>query len=194
MKKSIISASVCTLFAAMLFSCATVQVTTDYDHSKDFTVLKTYAIYQNPKAAKTVSELNIDRILNGVRSTLAAKGYTESQTPDFWVNINAVVKNEKSLSATTDFYGYGGMYRPYGYWGGGMGMGSAYTQFNVDNYKDGSIIIDMIDAKANKLFWEGIGNSEIDGQINDPDQKVADAINKILSTFPNAGLQPAAKK
>ena len=42
------------------------------------------------------------------------------------------------------------MYRPY-YWGGGMG-GSSTTNYNVQHYKDGSLIIDVIDANSKSLY------------------------------------------
>lgn len=180
-----------------LWACATLEVTTDYDHSKDFSTVKTYAIYENPNNARSVSQLNEGRIVNSVKSTLNAKGYTESATPDMWVNVNTIVKNKQQVTANTntDWYGYGGFYRPYGYWGGGPGFVSSNSQtsFDVENYKDGSVVIDMIDARDNKMFWEGVGNSEIDSQIDNPDQKIADAVNKILASFPAAGAQPKAK-
>lgn len=179
-------------------ACATLQVTTDYDHSKDFSSLKTYALHANATTNQTVSTLNSDRIMNAVRAALNAKGYAETaENPDFLVNVNTVIKNKQSVTANTDVmgmgpYGYGGVYRPYGYWGGGMV--TANTTFDVQDYKDGSLIIDMIDIKTQKMFWEGVGNQEIDGQVSNPDQRIGDAVNKILATFPNAGLQPAVKK
>lgn len=180
----------------VLTSCATLKVTTDYDHSKDFTHMKTFAMHRNTVNSPTVSELNADRIFAAVRSALVAKGYTEvTMNPDFLVNINTVVKTQQAVSANTDFYGYGGFYRPYGYWGGGMGMGTANTTFNVENYQNGSLIVDIVDARTQKLFWEGVGNSDIDDNFSkNADKTISDAVNQILATFPNAGLQPVVKK
>ncbi len=194
MKKIILPA----LAALLMSACATVSVTTDYDRSKDFTGFKTYAIYENPNNAKSITPLNETRIVNSVKSAMNAKGYTAATSnPDIWVSVNTVIQNKKAVSAdtNTDWYGYGGFYRPYGYWGGGPGMvtSNSTTTFNVQDYKDGSLIIDMVDAKTNKMFWEGTGNAEIDGAISNPDQKVADAVTKILATFPAAGQQPKAK-
>ncbi len=185
-----------TVAAFVLSSCATVQVTSDYDHTKNFSTMKTFALHQNTVESATISSLNKERIVNAVRSQLVAKGYTESTSnPDFYVNINGVVKDQASVSANTDFYGYGGMYRPYGYWGGGPGMVSANTQFNVDHYQNGSLIIDMVDAKTQKLFWEGTGNKDIDSQVSNPDQAIGDAVAKIMASFPNAGMAaPVTKK
>ncbi len=195
MKKLLASLAVS---AVVLFSaCATLQVTTDYDHSKDFAGLKTYALHDNIVSSNaTVSSLNADRITTAVRDALNAKGYVEAAgKSDFLVNINAVVQNKKQVTANTDFYGgpyaYGGIYRPYAYWGGPV---SATTSFNVDDYKDGSLIIDMVDPATKKLFWEGVGNSEIDGTVNNPEQRITDAVTKILASFPSVGGQPVTTK
>ncbi len=182
------------LSVVLLSACATVKVTTDYDHSKNFADMKTYALYDNIPN-NTVSQLNANRVMTAVRNALDAKGYVAATSnPDFMVNINAVVQDKKEVTANTDFdggpYAYGGFYRPYAYWGGPV---SATTSFNVEDYKEGSLIIDMVDPSTRKLFWEGVGDSEIDGQISDPDQKIADAVTKILASFPAAGQPMVAK-
>ncbi len=187
--------SILAVLAVVSTSAYAVKVTTDYDHSKNFSGLKTYALYDKIPD-NTVSSLNATRIMTAVRNALNAKGYVETKgTPDFMVNINAVVQNKKAVTADTDVfggpYGYGGFYRPYAYWGGPV---SATTSFNVEDYVDGSLIIDIVDPASQKMFWEGIGNQEIDGQFKNPDQKISKAVTKILASFPVAGGQPAAKK
>jgi hypothetical protein len=100
------------------------------------------------------------------------------------------LKDKQSVSSNTNYYGYGGYYRPYG-WGGGMGA-TGYTTYNVQEYKDGSVIIEVVDAKTKNLLWEGIGNKEIDKPIKDPDTKIPLAIQKIMESFP-PGMAPAKK-
>jgi len=99
------------------------------------------------------------------------------------VNTIAILKDRQSVSSNTDFYGYGGAYRPYA-WGGGMGTVSASTTYNVENYKDGSLIIDVVEAATKKLIWQGTGNSEIDKPLKDPDKQIPAAITKIMASFP----------
>ncbi len=195
MKKTFKKTLALGVIAVVWSSCATLHVSTDYDRLKDFSPLKTYALYDGNKGNQTVSTLNKERIENAVKNELNTKGYKEvSSNPDFLVNIIAIVKNKQSVVANTDYdgaYGYGGIYRPYGYWGG---MGTSTTTFDVENYKEGSIIIDMIDAKNSKVFWQSIGDEEIDGNVSNPDQKVNAAIAKIMESFPNVGMHMGAKK
>ena len=64
-----------------------------------------------------------------------------------------------------------------------MGV-SSYTTYDVQNYKDGSLIIDIIDAKTQKLIWEGVGNKEIDSPAKDPEKAINEAVATIMSNFP----------
>jgi hypothetical protein len=168
-------------------SCgATVKVTTDYDKSANFSQYKTFAM-DTFRVSQSVSQLNQVRIINAIKAEVAKKGLKESSTPDVLVHVSAILKDQQSMTSSTNYYGYGGFYRPYG-WGGGMGS-SGYTTYDVHNYKNGSIIIGIIDAKTKNLLWEGIGNKDIDSPSKDPDTAIAEAVAKILADYP-----PGAKK
>ncbi|HET6994314.1 MAG TPA: DUF4136 domain-containing protein [Chitinophagaceae bacterium] len=169
-------------------SCGpSLKVNTDYDKSADFTSYKTFALYNADKINEAISQLNRDRVANAIRSEMIKKGYQESTTsPDLLVNPVAIFKDRTSVSSTTNYYGYGGMYRPY-YGGGGMVSGT--TSYDVQHYKDGSLIIDIVDAKTEKVVWQGVGNKEIDGPVKDPDTNIPKAIASIMADFP-----PGSKK
>lgn len=165
----------------------TVKVTSDYDRSATFANYRTFALYDPAGQQGSVSQLNRERIENAVGAQMVAKGYAQTNdtsTADLLVNILTVTKEGKSVSANTDYYGYGGFYRPY-YWGGGMGMASSNTTFNVDKYIDGSLIVDVVDRQTRRLLWQGTGNSEIDGQLKDPDKFIPEAVAKIMSSYPS---------
>jgi len=171
----------------LLVACGpTLKVTHDVNSNADFSKFKTFALYNPTGDESPISEMNRNRVKSAIIATMMAKGYTEADTTtaDLLVNPVAITKEGKSVTANTDYYGYGGFYRPY-YWGG-MGMMSSNTTFSVDNYIDGSLIIDVIDRGKRELIWEGVGNSEIDGPIKDPDTKIPKAINKIMATLPPA--------
>lgn len=178
------------LFLGLIFSCSpTVKVTTDYDHSTNFGEYKTFAVYDLKAQQGQVNQLNVDRVTKAIRNEMLAKGFTESDNPDLKVNAVSILKNKTSVSANTDFYGYGGMYRPYGYWGGGAMMGGANTTFNSYDYVDGSLVIDIVSTKTQKLVWQGIGNAEIDSKPDNPEEFINSSIKKILAGFP-----PGAEK
>src|SRR4051812_16042388 len=121
------------LFLGFFYSCSpTVNVTSDYDHAANFGEFRTFAVYDLKAQEGQVNQLNADRVTNAIRSEMTAKGFTETTgNPDLKVNAVSILKNKQSVTASSDFYGYGGMYRPYGYWGGGGMMGGATTTFNT---------------------------------------------------------------
>lgn len=168
------------LFAA---SCGpTLKVSTDYDKNAVFSNYKTFSVY-NLKTTGSVSQLNADRIVNAIKAELTSKGFQEAgSNADLIINAVTVLKDKQSVSSSTNYYGYGGIYRPYSYWGGGMGVGS--TTVSTYNYKDGSLVIDIVDNKTQKMVWQGTGNSEIDKAPKDPDAAIKAAVTKILANFP----------
>ncbi|MBF4515190.1 DUF4136 domain-containing protein [Flavobacterium sp. ANB] len=173
------------LFLGFIYSCSpTVKVTSDYDHSANFSEFKTFAVYDLKAQEGQVNQLNVERVTKAIRSEMIAKGFTESSNPDLKVNAVSILKNKQSVTANSDFYGYGGMYRPYGYWGGGAMMGGATTTFNTYDYVDGSLVIDIVSTKSQKLVWQGIGNAQIDSKPDNPEEFIANSIKKILEGFP----------
>lgn len=170
----------------LLFSCSpTVKVTTDYDHNANFGEYKTFAVYDLKAQEGQVNQLNVDRVTKAIRAEMTAKGFTESSSnPDLKVNAVSILKNKTQVTADTNFYGYGGMYRPYGYWGGGAMMGGGSTTFNSYDYVDGSLIIDIVSTKTGKLVWQGIGNAQIDSKPDNPEEFINASIKKILEGFP----------
>jgi len=176
----------------VMTSCGpTIKVTSDYDKSANFSQYKTFALVKPDPTKQSISQLNQNRIDNAIIAEMVKKGFKQAtdDAADLMVNSVTILKDKQSVTSNTNYYGYGGYYRPYG-WGGGMGA-SGYTTYNVQEYKDGSVIIEVVDAKTKTLVWEGIGNKEIDKPIKDPDTKIPLAIQKIMESFP-PGM--AAKK
>jgi hypothetical protein len=134
------------LFAVLGWSCEpSLKVSSDYDKSVSFGQFKTFSVSSSPEEHESISQLNHDRIVNAIRSEMIKKGFQEaSASPDLVVHPVTIFKDKVSVSSTTNYYGYGGVYRPY-YWGGGMGV-SGTTNYDVQHYKDGSLIIDVVDA------------------------------------------------
>jgi len=176
------------LIVTVATSCEpALKVSTDYDKAANFSQYKTFSMYQDVNIHDAISQLNQDRIINAIKNEMKKKGYQEtSSSPDLMVNVVAILKDRVDVSSTTNYYGYGGYYRPYSYYGGGMGGTTNYT---TRHYKDGSLIIDLVDANTKKLVWQGIGNKEIDKPAKNPDETIPKAIATIMADYP-----PGAKK
>lgn len=164
----------------VLASCAPVfKVHSDYDKKIDFTQYKSFSFYGFTDKSSGISELNRNRIISAITNEMKEKGFIDkAENPDLYVNASTIVK-EKTQVSNTNYYGYGGVYRPY-YWGPGYSSGDV----NVYSYNEGTLIIDIVDAKKGTLIWTGVGNSEIDVPLKNPDEVIPNAVKKILAYYP----------
>lgn len=167
-------------FSFLILACQPVlKVHTDYDRNIDFTKYKSFAFYGFTDKTSGISELNRTRIINAITGTLKNHGFKQVESnPDIYVNATTMLK-EKTQVSNTNYYGYGGVYRPY-YWGPGY-TGNDYY---VYTYKEGALIIDIIDAQTKHLIWTGRGDQEIDVPLHNPDETISVAVQKILAPFP----------
>ena len=167
------------LVIAVFTGCASMKVDSDYDSTASFDAYQTFAWMEKPDQVKdNLTKLGeiTQRIENAVERELMADGYQKASTaPDFFVVYHTAVETQIT-GATIDTWGYG-YRRPR------WRTGTVYADVSVDTYKEGSLIIDIVDAKENELVWRG---SAV-GAVNSPEQaakKVDEAVQKILAEFP----------
>jgi hypothetical protein len=148
-------------------------VNTDFDNQANFGALKTYewkeADTDAPKYAVVKNSLLSKRVKTAVDRELSGKGYSKSSNPDFYVVFHALVKEKVDVE---DYgYTYGRWYRGY------------YNRdYDLRYYLEGTLILDVVDAKSNQLIWRGIGSSDVDP--DSAEEKINQAAAQILSKFP----------
>ena len=165
-------------------TAARVGVTNDFDHSVNFRAYKTWAWYpQQPRdveggPAKGYESFLDKRMRASVASEMASKGLTEVDTaPDIYVAYSARVEDKQQVSPYYNGLGY-----PYGY---GYGYyGRSYSP--VTQYKAGTVVIDIIDARRKELAWRGTGQAQVDQNTID-EAETHRIVNGILSTYPPQG-------
>jgi hypothetical protein len=167
------------LFMCFTVSCATIYgVQYDYDKQADFESLKTYDWMTVPEKAD-IDSLNVERVKKAVNAKLQAKGLMmTSNDPDFLIAEHLGKKDK--VQVTNWGYGYG----PHGgYWGGYWGPRGGVSTYR---YEEGSLILDFIDDKSNKMIWRGVAKAEIDN-VDTPEKKeklINEAVQEILKNFP----------
>jgi len=167
---------------ALLTACSTITVHSDYDHSYDFSKYKTYRwsveSELNRRDALKRNPLVYKRVVSAIDKDLQSKGYTKKEVgeADFVVVAHAGIKEKMQL----DQYG-GGRYGWYHPWWGPYG---GYT--NISYYKEGTLVIDLVDFQNKELAWRGTGTDVIkDYKDGEKMQKDIDAaVAKILANFP----------
>lgn len=159
----------------LLVSCSSVRVNTDYDKNVDFSSYKTYAFYKTGIDKVEISDLDKKRILRSIDEEMTTKGFTKSETPDILININT--KAEKNINVNQFYagYGYGWGFGWNPYWGG---------NYSVNTNTEGTLIIDLIDAKKKELIWQGEGVGYLTQNTNKKDENIKDFVTKILAQYP----------
>ncbi len=163
------------LILVFLFSsCASIRVSTDYDTNTDFSKYKTFAFYKKGIDKADISDLDKRRILKAIESELLAKGFTKSENPDLLVSIFTKARKKVNVYNNSMHYGW----YPY-YYGPNYGM-------QISEYTEGTLFIDLIDAKDKKLAWQGIGSGALvkSGDVNKKEEKIKEFVNQIMAKYP----------
>ena len=156
------------------FSCSTISVQHDYDTQFDYSSLEAFAWLPPAKNAKKKRPLLTKRVETATNDELSAKGYRiDTQNPDFVIAMHSGTQDKVEVTR----YGYA-YPRRWGYWGG--------RTVSVHRYKEGTIILDIIDAQSKELIWRGSATGKVNrySSPEERDEAVAKAVAKILKKFP----------
>jgi len=146
------------------------KVKTDYDRSVNFGQYKTYSWQK----VQTKDPLWAGRIKSAVDSALTAKGWTQVPSGgDISLVAIEATKNQQTLN--TFYNGFGGGWR----WGG---FGDATT--TVDNYKVGTLVLDMFDTQTKKLVWRGSASDALSNKSDKNIKNLDKGVQKMLKDFP----------
>ena len=75
------------LLGLLLTSCASIQVSSDFDSKAPFAQYKTFAFLKEGIDKAEISDLDKKRILRSIEKQMTEKGYTLSETPDIFINF-----------------------------------------------------------------------------------------------------------
>ena len=165
------------LLLLILTSCSTVSVYSDYDKNVDFASYKTYAFFKPGIDKVEISDLDKRRILHAIETQMQAKGFTKSDNPDLLVNIFTKSREQVNVNQFSAGWGYG--------WGWGWNPYMMYgSQPMVSTSTEGTLYIDLIDAKKKEMIWQGEGIGNLTKNVDKKDEKVNEFVSKILAQYP----------
>ena len=159
--------------------CSSRSVNFDYDRGADFSSFETYAWHEGDQSIKEEDPLGHQRIMDAVDQQMSAKGLRKAgSSPDVYVTYVGEDDEQVRMDTTHMGYDYGADW----YWGGGMGMGSSTTQ--VRTYTQGSLIVDIWDAKKKQLVWRGIGSDTVSGNPESNAKKIDKVVADMFKRYP----------
>jgi hypothetical protein len=159
------------IFVLALSSCSSVRVNADYDKKITFTNYKSYAYLKSGVDKAEISDLDKKRILHSIDEVMLSKGFSKSENPDVLISI---FTKERERVDVYQNYGFGWGWNPY--WG--MGFNSVYTT------PEGTLFIDIIDAKTKELVWQGEGSGYLTKNTKKKEARIKEFVSKILEQYP----------
>lgn len=164
----------CVALSLSLLTPALAQhVQTDFDHQANFGQYKTYSW----QAIKPENSLWDSRIKSAVDAQLAVKGWSRMDTGGD-VAIVAIKTTQTQKALNTFYDGFGGGWR----WRGFGGFGESTTTEN--DYKEGTLIIDLYDAKTKQLIWRGSAEDMISDRAEKNEKNLDKGVAKMFKGFP----------
>lgn len=107
---------------------------------------------------------------------MLAKGYTLSDTPDLMVSIFTKSHQEVNVNQYNSGWGYG--------WGWGYNPYMYGGSASVSRHTEGTLFIDLIDAKKKELVWQGEGQGVLTQNSGDKEARISEFVAKILEQYP----------
>jgi len=181
----------CLLLVFSLGACSSLQVSWDYDVNADFSTLRSYDWLPIPAAESAAPRLQYDslletRVKQAVDSELARKGFRrDTEKPDYLVGYNVAIDEKVAVTYLNELYGYGPG------WGERRHIyhyGYPSRDYIVDEYQQGTLILDIVSTDTGQLIWRGTASDEVYPDLGQEarEKRVREAVKKILEQFPPA--------
>ena len=164
-------------FLILILGCSSMSVMVNYDETVDFSQYKTFA-FERPRnpgrgQGRTVQNpLFTQEAMQQIRPILESKGYREAsrrEDADLLVVFYAAVQNRRDFVPPTYRVGrWGRVWRT--------------SPGRAVRWKEGTLVIDMVDRGRQSLVWQGVGKGVLDRR--NPGRNLVESSAKILEKFP----------
>ena len=170
----------CWLFlAASVGGCASPKIGYDFDRSANFSHYHAYAWI--PRAEGLTGHRRLDtslidaRIRTAIDAQLRSKGYTAAanERPEFLVAYHVGMKDMIKGSSTQNYIG-------------DRVHGTYTTLSDIQPYKEGTLLIDIVDAGSKQLVWQASALAEVEEGLTpkERDERINGIVRAMLSHFP----------
>jgi len=170
-----------TAILLLLISCGpTMRISSDYEKEINIAAFKTFSwntlnlVQERGTAPRSISALTDNRIRTAIEKELEARGLRPGNGKgDIEIHYHIVIANRTMVINEPNGIGYS----PY--------LQSKKT--DTYKYREGTLIIDMIDVKNNIMIWRGWATDIITAKVEtDPGETINYAVNAIFIKSPFA--------
>lgn len=172
-----------------------VAVETAYDRKARFERYDSFAMMLPNKPVQTSADMNpfaMQRLRQLTYIALPASGLepTDKEGADLLVSVLAGSKSRVQVYRRSMFFG-GPYYGGYGRYHGGYGAfyGGPSWGYDVREYDELVVVIDLVDPKTNAVVWRGKGSRRIRGAPSD--EELQSIVQSIVSRYPPSTEPPS---
>jgi hypothetical protein len=166
--------------------------TVDYADDADFSSFRSYRWYDDIHGSELADYRQYNssdkRVRTYVDRELKAHGLRESTTEraDVWVNYH-ISKEQQMRIDSFSRYPTAGMHGGVGVGTYGSAVSLGYSSGpSVRTYKEGTVVLDIIDARSSKIIWRGIAEGRLKEHlsISDKNRVASEVAAELLADFP----------
>lgn len=171
------------LAAALLAGCTGFKVDLDYDPARNFSAYHSYAWLPAATSSEGEAMIRNDlveaRIISAVDTALGARSFkrADKASADFLVTYHINVESRVDVRTIDTSFGY----RPWWRWGGHYD-----NETIVQQYKAGTLVLDIIDRQTDKLAWRASAETRLREGLTPQqrDSEIRSIVNALLGRFP----------
>lgn len=202
--------------SALLVSCSNpISYGSDFNSTISFDSFTSYAWaapneHNDQSNAYIADDLVDARIRTGVDEQLADKGFTkinDETAADFLVNYSVLAEDRIDINTYNTYGGYSVGYGGYGGYGsyGAFGTYGRYpyqfygvgtvsrietVQTEIEEFRQGTLVLDIINPEDNKLMWRGTAEARLSATVlsaQEKDELIDEVIVNVLRGYPPGG-------
>jgi hypothetical protein len=165
--------------AAAALACAHANVNTEFDPKAEYARYKTWSWIAQPPGQEEAPAVRNPAVLALIRTAvereLTARGLVPANgaEPDLLVAVHGFARDRIEVTN----YGYAVPVGPYGMYG------APVYATDVQQYREGTLILDLVDARSKQLVWRGTATDT----VTSPSQVkhvVDGAVRDLLVNYP----------
>lgn len=153
-----------------------IKASTDYDRTVNFSNYSTFFMVKGNSSGNLLLD---QRATADVQNALNNRGWAEVPAGEgrAAVVVHAATKTKHTYQTFYDGWG-GWRWR----WGGGVGRATTY----VEDYKVGTLVVDIFDARTKQAIWRGYASDALPSSPSAKEKATQEAVDKMFAHFPPA--------
>jgi hypothetical protein len=158
--------------------CTTMSVSSHVERGLDFTQFKTFD--WGPADALPTGDPRLDddpffqdHLLGAVEKEMAARGFVRATSaPDLLIHYHASINERIEVDRADTARGY---------------CATEGCQVGTISYEAGTIVLDVVDTRTNRVIWRGWAQDSMEGVLDNPDRmesRINEAVKRMLERLP----------